>query len=65
MLAGGLGGLYITAKSADANYSEAGAKLLNDQNLITYCKNYLAALTPELKNQSEVKAIVAALTLMQ
>jgi hypothetical protein len=61
MIAGGLEGVYITAKSVDANYSEAGAKLLCDPNLISYCKSYLAAVTPELKNQTEVKAIEAAI----
>jgi hypothetical protein len=61
MIGGGLEGLYITAKSVEANYSEAGAKLLNNPDLITYCKSYLAAVSPELKSQPEVKAIAATM----
>ncbi|MEJ2092775.1 MAG: hypothetical protein P8X65_11345 [Syntrophobacterales bacterium] len=41
MIAGGLEGFYITAKSVDANYSESGAKLLNNPDLITYCQSCL------------------------
>lgn len=61
MVSGGLEGLFLTAKSVDDKYSEEGAKLLNNKDLVGFCNNFLGALTSETKTQPEIKAISAAL----
>ncbi len=61
MMSGGLEGFYIAAKSVSDKYSEKGAQLLDNQDLIPYLKNYMATLPPELKNQPGVKALAASM----
>jgi hypothetical protein len=56
MLSGGVEGFYITANSVNAKYTPKGADLLNNSDLVTYIKTNMADLTPELKNQDEIKA---------
>jgi hypothetical protein len=56
MLSGGVEGFYITAKSVNGKYTPKCAELLKSPDLVTYIKTYMEDLTPELKDQSGIKA---------
>ncbi len=57
MISGGLEGFYIAAQSVNGKYSDKGAKLLDNQDLISYFKSYGEDLSPELKQEAGIKAL--------
>ena len=61
MVAGGLEGLYIEAKSLEKNFSKTSAEFLHNPGLFDYLNKYMRSLDEGLKGKAEVKAIVAAL----
>jgi hypothetical protein len=61
MVAGGLEGLYIEAKSLEKNFSKTSAEFLHNPGLFDYLNKYVRSLDEGLKAKAEVKAIVAAL----
>ena len=61
MVAGGLEGLYIEAKSLEKNFSKTSADFLHNPGLFDYLNKYMRSLDEGLKAKEEVKAIVAAL----
>jgi hypothetical protein len=61
MVAGGLEGLYIEAKSLEKNFSKTSADYLHNPGLFEYLTRYMRSLDEALKAKGEVKAIAAAL----
>ena len=61
MVAGGLEGLYIEAKSLEKNFSKTSADELHNPGLFEYLTRYMRSLDEGLKAKGEVKAIAAAL----
>jgi hypothetical protein len=61
MVAGGLEGLYIEAKSMEKNFSKTTADYLHNPGLFDYLNKYMRSLEEGLKAKGEVKAIAGAL----
>lgn len=61
MVAGGLEGLYIEAKSLEKNFSKTSADFLHNPGLYDFLNKYLRSLDEGLKAKGEVKAIAAAM----
>ncbi len=61
MVAGGLEGLYIEAKSLEKNFSKTAADFLHNPGLYDYLNKYLRSLDEGLKAKKEVKAVIAAM----
>ena len=61
MVAGGLEGLYIEAKSLEKNFSKTAADFLHNPGLFDYLTKYMRSLDEGLQAKPEVKAIMASL----
>ena len=61
MVAGGVEGLYIEAKSLETNFSKTAADFLHNPGLFDYLTRYMRSLDEGLKAKAEVKAIMASL----
>jgi hypothetical protein len=61
MVAGGLEGLYILAKSVDKKFSQKGANLLHNKEMGKYLEKYMQSLSEDVKGKDETKAIITAL----
>lgn len=61
MIAGGLEGLYILAKSVDAKFSPDSSKMLRNAEFVKFQDMNIKFLSADLKSKEEVKAILAAL----
>lgn len=61
MVAGGLEGLYIEAKTLEKNFSKTAADFLHNPGLFDYLNRYMRSLDEGLKAKAEVKAIMASL----
>jgi len=61
MVAGGLEGLYIEAKSLEKNFSKTAADFLHNPGLFDYLTKYMRSLDEDLQAKAEVKAIMASL----